>query len=87
MKLLRRFTFGCLARPIKISDAVSRLWIALLRECPDARLLVTGPSSGVLPAGLAAVIADDPKLRASVTAIGRLPLFNYLSMYGHIDVA
>lgn len=82
----RAFTFGCLCRPAKLSDACLDLWAEVLRRVPRSRL--------VLPAGRSVQAARH--LIDRFTALGvaadrleavyRLPEPDYLDTYRAFDL-
>jgi predicted O-linked N-acetylglucosamine transferase (SPINDLY family) len=81
-------TFGCFNNLAKINPRVTSLWIRLLREIPDARLLLVTKALG------------DPSVRERcreefsrggvaerVSFSGMLPHLDLLARYGEVDIA
>ncbi|MFV1996153.1 MAG: hypothetical protein ACC661_12015, partial [Verrucomicrobiales bacterium] len=82
-------TFGCLNNPSKLTTPTLRLWATLLRELPEARLILKykgmddrAVKERVL--GLFAVFGVDP---GRVEMLGHTQHGDHLAMFQRIDIA
>ena len=86
----RHVTFGCFNNFKKVTEAVIELWAQLLREIPDARLIM---KSGGLSNPKTALRLRDQFARAGVAADridlegGRLSKNLHLASYNRVDIA
>jgi protein O-GlcNAc transferase len=78
-------TFGCLNNFCKITPVVRRLWAAVLRELPDARLLLLAKEGSHRQALLDAMQAEGVAAER-VSFVGMRPRDDYLRLYHQIDV-
>lgn len=78
-------TFGCLNNPCKLSDATFRLWGGVMREVPDARLLLMAPD-GAARARLLERLGHQGIGAERVSFTSFRPRAEYLRTYHQIDV-
>jgi predicted O-linked N-acetylglucosamine transferase (SPINDLY family) len=81
-----RITFGCLNNFLKVNAEVLALWACVLREVPDARLVL------LIPQGEARHRVRDQLEkhgvdRGRLDLIDRMPRAQYLAQYSRIDIA
>jgi protein O-GlcNAc transferase len=80
-------TFGSFTQAAKLSTSTRRLWAAILRALPDARLLVAGVAAGVARERLHADFAALGVAAERIALQAFLPVHEYLSLYDEVDIA
>lgn len=80
-----RVTFGCLNHCWKVNAAVLRLWARVLREIPEARLVIQSPEGSHRREPLA-MLAGEGVPEERVSFIPRLPRDQYLEAYRALDI-
>jgi protein O-GlcNAc transferase len=78
-------TFGCLNNPCKLTDHTLAMWSAVLREVPDARLLLMAPA-GSADRSLAQRITQQGIDFERVSFTPFQPRADYLRTYHQIDL-
>ncbi|WLE62337.1 tetratricopeptide repeat protein [Burkholderia plantarii] len=78
-------TFGCLNNPCKLGDASFRLWGAVMRSLPDARLILMAPD-GSARARLLDKLARHGIAAGRVAFTPFRPRADYLQTYHQIDI-
>ena len=78
-------TFGCLNNPCKLTDRTLAMWSAVLREVPNARLLLMAPA-GNADRSLAQRIAQQGIDLQRVSFTPFQPRADYLRTYHQIDL-
>jgi protein O-GlcNAc transferase len=84
-----RITFGSLCSRYKITPDVIRSWSEILRQCPDARLLLRNADldSEVERDYLLAQFERQGVDRSRVELLGRAEHFEFIETYSRIDIA
>jgi predicted O-linked N-acetylglucosamine transferase (SPINDLY family) len=82
----RKFTFGCLNNPAKISDSCLETWVTLLQTIPGTRLVLLGGQSQAGAKRLTDRFAKAGVLRDRVEVVMRLPKERYYQAYGQFDL-
>ena len=82
-----RVTFGSFTQAAKLSRSTRRLWAAILRALPEARLLVAGVAAGIASERLHADFAALGIAPERVALQAFLPVREYLSLYDEVDIA
>jgi len=79
-------TFGCLNNFCKVSEPALQTWVRLLQAVPGAQLLLHAPEGThrQRTADLLQGMGIDPR---RLRFVGRVPLSEYLQLYGQIDIA
>jgi predicted O-linked N-acetylglucosamine transferase (SPINDLY family) len=83
---LGRITFGSLNNLAKVTDAMLELWARILRELPEARLII---SSGAGRAGderVCAVFRRSGIAEERVTLVGKRGIDAYFRLYDDVDI-
>ena len=78
-------TFGCLSNPCKLTDRTLAMWSAVLREVPDARLLLMAPA-GNAHRNLAQRMEQQGIDTQRVGFVPFQPRADYLCTYHQIDL-
>ena len=79
-----RITFGCLNKPIKVSDDAVALWSRVLRVVPGSRLLLLSHADNPdMPARFAAHGIEYGRIAAAT----RRNASEYFELFHHIDIA
>jgi len=83
----RATTFACLNNPGKVSPTVLAAWSEILRAVPESRLiLLTSPEHDRVDR-LRLSFDDSGIASARIEFVARMPLADYLALYGRADVA
>lgn len=80
------FTFGSFNRPSKISRAVIGVWARLLRDLPDARLLIGGMPEDGSDAQLVGWLAEEGIARSRLLLHRRSDMHAYLVLHQQVDL-
>jgi predicted O-linked N-acetylglucosamine transferase (SPINDLY family) len=81
-----RVTFGCLNNFAKVNEVILSTWCSLLRELPNARLLLHA-KEGSHRQKVRDKLARDGIDPARLEFIGRVPVAEYFQCYHRIDIA
>jgi predicted O-linked N-acetylglucosamine transferase (SPINDLY family) len=79
------FTLGCLNNACKLTDRTLRLWAPLLKQLPQARLLLLAPTGRYRQAILRRAVAAGLDA-ARIEFVPNRPREQYLASYRHIDL-
>jgi predicted O-linked N-acetylglucosamine transferase (SPINDLY family) len=80
-------TFGCLNRPMKITDDALALWSRILRAVPDSRLLQLSGSMDGRNSFLRDRLGRHGLSEQQVELVPRLPRAKFLERFNRIDIA
>ena len=82
-------TFGSLNRLVKTSDTVLRCWTAILRQVPDARLVLKDAALDTpqLRARVVSLLAAEGIASERITLLGKTDHATHLRNYETIDIA
>ena len=80
-------TFGSFNHAPKLSAAARRLWAQILREAPDARLLIVGFPEGRARSALLREFADAGVDGSRLTVLPRVSFGEYLRQFDAVDLA
>ena len=77
-------SFGSLNNPAKLNDRVLSLWGAILRERPDARLIMAtvGPAEN----RVRRVLVKTGARAEQIELVGKLGRYEYLALHNRIDI-
>ena len=81
------FTFACLNSLIKITDDAIRVWSIILSRKPNSRLMLANVSNPSISKRLLSKFAGHGITADRLRLIPPLPLMEYLSLHGEIDLA
>ncbi len=82
-----RVVFGSFNQFWKISDASVALWLAILRQVPDARLTVIGVPAGTAMATFRDRLEQGGVAGERITLLPRLDIHGYFKAIGDVDIA
>jgi predicted O-linked N-acetylglucosamine transferase (SPINDLY family) len=80
-------TFGSFNHMLKLSRSVRDLWKAILKQVPDARLVLLGVPTGPARDALVREFLDAGISVSRLTAVAPLPLNEYLAWFDSVDIA
>jgi protein O-GlcNAc transferase len=81
------FTFGSFNQPAKISPSMRTLWAKILKQLPDARLVIGGMSQGGASEELHREFEAAGVARERVTLLHHVPIEEYHRLYNEVDIA
>jgi protein O-GlcNAc transferase len=82
-----RVVFGSFNQFWKISDASVALWLSILRQVPDARLVVIGVPAGTVMDAFREQLQQGGLGGGRVTLLPRLDIEGYFQAIGDVDIA
>lgn len=81
------WTFGSFNQATKLGTEVLNAWADVLAAIPDSRLRIVGVPNAMFEENALAIFAARGVAAERLDLIGRIPIEDYFSSYGEVDIA